>query len=184
MKKRIGDYLYLFGFAGLIVALDQWTKSIVRQRLAFGSTWAPWDWLVPFARFVHWQNTGAAFGIGQNLSLVFILLTVVVVVLIIYYYPSIPRQEWPLRVALILQLGGAVGNLIDRLTQAGSVTDFISVGRFPVFNVADASISIGVAVLMVGMWIQERKAESASDESEAQASEPDSSLSVENLQGE
>lgn len=184
MKKRVIDYLYLFGFAGLIVALDQWTKSIVRQRLTFGSTWAPWDWLEPYARFVHWKNTGAAFGLGQNLSLVFILLTFVVVVMIIYYYPSIPKQEWPLRVALTLQLGGAVGNLIDRLTQNGSVTDFISIGRFPVFNVADASISIGVAVLIVGMWIQERNAEPALDESDAQASEPDSSLSVEKLQGE
>ncbi len=184
MKKRAIDYLYLFGFAGLIVALDQWTKSVVRQRLAFGLTWAPWDWLEPYARFVHWQNTGAAFGLGQNLSLVFMLLTVVVVAMIVYYFPSIPREEWPLRVALTLQLGGAVGNLIDRLTQDGSVTDFISIGRFPVFNVADASISIGVAVLIVGMWIQERKAESASDQPEPQASEPDSSLSVENLQGE
>jgi signal peptidase II len=184
MKKRVIDYLYLFGFAGLIVALDQWTKSVVRQRLAFGLTWAPWDWLETYARIVHWQNTGAAFGLGQNLSLVFMLLTVVVVAMIVYYFPSIPREEWPLRVALTLQLGGAVGNLIDRLTQDGSVTDFISIGRFPVFNVADASISIGVAVLIVGMWIQERKAESASVESDAQASEPDSSLSVENLQGE
>jgi signal peptidase II len=55
-----------------------------------------------------------------------------------------------------LQLGGALGNLIDRLTQ-GYVTDFISVGTFPVFNVADASISIGVAILILGMWIKERR---------------------------
>lgn len=184
MKKRIVDYLYLFGFAGLIVALDQWTKTAVRRRLAFGLSWSPWDWLEPYARIVHWQNTGAAFGLGQNLSVVFMLLTIVVVAMILYYFPSIPRQEWPLRVALCMQLGGAIGNLIDRLTQNGSVTDFISVGRFPVFNVADSSISIGVAVLVVGMWIQERRTEAASSQSDSPVPEADSSLRVENLQDE
>ena len=54
-----------------------------------------------------------------------------------------------------LQLGGAIGNLIDRIS-SGYVTDFISIGTFPVFNVADASISIGVAILILGMWVKER----------------------------
>ena len=58
-----------------------------------------------------------------------------------------------------MQFGGAVGNLIDRLT-IGFVTDFISVGNFPVFNIADSSISIGVVVLIGGMWIMERKQKS------------------------
>jgi signal peptidase II len=55
-----------------------------------------------------------------------------------------------------MQLGGAVGNLIDRLT-IGYVVDFVSVGQFPVFNVADSSITVGVAILLVGMWLQERQ---------------------------
>jgi signal peptidase II len=56
-----------------------------------------------------------------------------------------------------LQLGGALGNLTDRLFRDGQVTDFISIFNFPVFNVADASISIGVVILAIGMWINERK---------------------------
>ena len=57
-----------------------------------------------------------------------------------------------------MQLGGAIGNLIDRLT-IGHVTDFISVGTFPVFNIADASISVGCVVLLLGVWWQERTAQ-------------------------
>jgi signal peptidase II len=56
---------------------------------------------------------------------------------------------------MCLQFGGALGNLVDRVT-IGHVTDFISVGSFPVFNVADSSISVGVVILIVGMWIKER----------------------------
>jgi signal peptidase II len=59
--------------------------------------------------------------------------------------------------ALVLQMGGALGNLISRLVE-GTVTDFISIGSFAVFNVADSSISIGVAVLIAGMWLEERRA--------------------------
>jgi signal peptidase II len=69
----------------------------------------------------------------------------------------VPRSEWYLRLALCLQLAGAVGNLIDRIYQ-GFVTDFISLGTFAVFNVADASISTGVAVMLVGLWFKERQA--------------------------
>jgi signal peptidase II len=56
-----------------------------------------------------------------------------------------------------MQMGGAIGNLVDRLT-IGHVTDFISVGKFPVFNIADSSISVGCVVLLLGVWWQERVA--------------------------
>ncbi len=128
---------------------------MVRANLAFGETWVPWDWLSPYARIVHWHNTGAAFGMLQDFGLAFTLLEMVVAVAILYYYPQVPKDDWSLRVAMILQLGGAVGNLIDRL-RAGEVTDFVSVGSFPVFNVADASISTGVAILLLGIWLKER----------------------------
>ncbi len=67
------------------------------------------------------------------------------------------KQDWTLRVALGLQLGGAAGNLVDRLSM-GRVTDFISIGNFPVFNIADSAISIGVVVLLLGVWINEQRA--------------------------
>jgi signal peptidase II len=74
---------------------------------------------------------------------------------IIYYYPQVDPADWSLRVAMAMQTAGAAGNLLDRLMHQ-EVTDFISVGIFPVFNVADASITVGVAVLLLGVWIKER----------------------------
>ncbi|MEJ2601309.1 MAG: signal peptidase II [Anaerolineales bacterium] len=156
MKKYFKDYIFLFSLAGAIVALDQWTKYLVRQNLPFQAIWSPWPWLTPFARIVHWKNTGAAFGIFQGFGDVFTILAIVVSIAILYYFPQVPRRDWTLRLAMGMQLGGAVGNLIDRLF-FGSVTDFVSVGNFAVFNVADASISIGVAILILGMLAKERQ---------------------------
>lgn len=154
--ERVRDYLMLVGAAGLVVAADQWTKYLVRTRLAFGEMWSPWEALAPYARIVHWNNTGAAFGLFQSGGLVFTIVAVIVSAAIVIYYPRVPAGQLALRVALTLQLGGAVGNLIDRLAH-GTVTDFISLGTFPVFNLADASISTGVAVLVASMWVEERR---------------------------
>jgi signal peptidase II len=156
LKKYLWDYVVLIGVAGIIVALDQWTKYLVRTRIPFGGSWSPWQWLEPYARIVHWQNTGAAFGMFQGFGTVFAVLAVVVAIAILYYYPRVPSSEWALRVAMVMQMGGALGNLIDRLT-VGTVTDFVSVGTFAVFNVADASISVGTAILILAVWISERK---------------------------
>lgn len=140
----------------LIVALDQWTKSLVRANIPLGGSWLPagWEWLSPYARIVHWYNTGAAFGMFQQGGMVFTVLAFVVIGLILFYYPQVEKADWSLRLAMSMQLGGAAGNLIDRLT-VGHVTDFLSVGTFPVFNVADASITVGAAVLFLGIWMME-----------------------------
>ncbi len=156
LKRFFRQYGFLISFAAVIVTLDQWTKALVRNNLDFEEMWVPWDWLLPYARIVHWKNTGAAFGMLPGLSDVFTILAIVVAIAIFIYYPQVPRGEWSLRLAMGMQLGGALGNLIDRLTR-GFVTDFISVGTFPVFNVADACISTGVAVLILGMWFNERR---------------------------
>ena len=89
--------------------------------------------------------------------MVFTVLAFIVIAAIIYYYPQISKVDWPLRLAMSMQMGGAIGNLVDRLT-IGHVTDFISMGTFPVFNIADASISVGCVVLLLGVWWQERVA--------------------------
>jgi signal peptidase II len=155
-KSAFRDYLTLAMMAGAIILLDQLTKSIVRANLALGEMWSPWAWLEPYARIVHWKNTGAAFGIFQGFGDVFTVLAFVVAGAILYYFPQVPREDWVLRLAMGLQFSGAVGNLIDRLT-IGWVTDFVSVGRFPVFNVADACISIGTVILVLGVWIKDRQ---------------------------
>lgn len=159
MNRKWKDYFVLFGIGGVIVTLDQWTKWLVRTNLPFQGTWLPqgWEWLSPYARIVHWENRGAAFGMFQNASLVFTVLAFLVIAAILYYFPHVGVEDWPLRVAMGMQLGGAAGNLIDRLTLQGGVTDFISVGTFPVFNIADSSISVGVAVLILGVWWKERQ---------------------------
>jgi len=157
VKSLIQRYWQIVGIAVVIVALDQWTKSLVRANIPMGGSWLPesWGWLSPYARIVHWYNTGAAFGMFKEGSMVFTVLAFIVIGLILYYYPQVEKADWSLRIAMSMQLGGATGNLIDRLT-IGHVTDFISVGKFPVFNVADASITVGAAVLFLGIILMEQ----------------------------
>lgn len=163
------DYLTLFSIAGAIAIIDQTTKYLVRSNLALGDMWSPWEWLEPYARIVHWNNTGAAFGMLQGLGDIFLILAIVVALAIVYYYPQVPKEDWTLRLAMGLEFGGAVGNLIDRLT-IGSVTDFVSIWRFPVFNVADLCITLGAIVLILGVWYREKK-----ENQEAVETEPDTS---------
>lgn len=157
MNKFI-DYLRLFGVAGVVIALDQWTKALVRANIPFAEAWLPdqLSWLSPYARILNWSNSGAAFGSFQGFSWVFTVLAFVVAGMIIYYYPRVDAADWWLKLAMGMQMGGALGNVVDRLTNQGQVTDFISVGTFPVFNIADASISVGVAILVLGMWVKEQ----------------------------
>lgn len=184
MKRYIQDYIFLFSIAGLVVIFDQWTKNLVRTNLEISETWVPWEWLAPYARIVHWRNTGAAFGLGQDLSIVFALLAFLVVGAIIFYFPQVERSSWLIRLALCLQLGGALGNLLDRLMHDMHVTDFISVGRFAVWNVADAAISVGTAVLILGVWLDERKQKQTELLSDDPEEETEDSYSTEEIQGE
>ena len=177
MFSKIKKYFLLVGIASVIIILDQVTKSLVRANITFGASWSPWEWLMPYARIVHWSNTGASFGMFQGFGMVFTILSLIVAAVIVYYYPRVPVEEWPLRIAMGMQLGGALGNLIDRVTR-GEVTDFISVGNFAVFNIADASISVGVAVLLIGMWWKEKadsKKAALKLENEQQMEQPNSS---------
>lgn len=158
MKKYLKAYGFLLPIATSLIVLDQLTKSWIRNNLVFNELLMPWDWLAPYARLVNWRNTGAAFGIFQGMNEVFVVLAFVIIGLILIYFPKIEEEDFYFRLALSLQMAGAAGNLIDRLYR-GYVTDFISVGRFPVFNVADSCITMGVVVLLIGMWIEERRSQ-------------------------
>ena len=158
MKKYLKAYAFLLPISVSLIVLDQWTKSLVRANLAFNEVWMPIEWLAPYVRIVNWHNTGAAFGIFQGMNGIFLVLAFFIITMIMFYFPQIPAGDYYFRLALSLQMAGATGNLIDRLYR-GFVTDFVSVGKFPVFNVADSCITMGVAVLLVGMWIEERKTE-------------------------
>lgn len=160
MKKLLKDYAFLFSIAGTIVLLDQWTKILIRQNLGMGEVLPIADWLTPYARIVHWYNTGVSFGMLQGSNDIFKIFILAVVIAIIAIFPRISNEHWTLRLAMAMQLGGAYGNMLDRFI-VGHVTDFISVGNFPVFNVADSSITIGVVVLLLGFWLQDRKEKQA-----------------------
>ena len=161
--RFIKIYRSLFLIALAIIVLDQVSKELVRTYIPLNNYWVPWEWMAPFARLVHISNTGVAFGLFQGMGTVFAILAMIVSVAIIIYYPRVPTDDWTLRLAMGLQLAGALGNLIDRLV-FGYVTDFISVGNFAVFNVADSSITIGVGVLLLGIWLQERRAKQQAPE--------------------
>ncbi|MCX6054029.1 MAG: signal peptidase II [Chloroflexi bacterium] len=156
MNKFFRSTRWLFMIALIIVIIDQITKELVRANLAFGEVWAPWDWMLPYVRLIHITNTGVAFGMFKGANWLFMILAMVVSIGIIYYYPKISSEDWVIRIALSMQLAGAVGNLIDRII-FGQVTDFMSVGTFAIWNIADASITGGVFVLLIGVYLQERR---------------------------
>jgi signal peptidase II len=179
LKKSLKEYLFLIPVSGTIIVLDQFTKFLVRSNLAQGEVWSPWQWLLPYARIVHWYNTGVAFGLLQGQNWFFAILAVIIASAIVYLYPRFSKEDWPLRLALALQFGGAVGNLIDRIL-VGHVTDFISVGNFAVFNIADASITMGVLAMIVGIWWKDHQDERSKkkDHQMTEKQEVDSILST------
>jgi len=136
----------LFFSAALVVAvLDQATKALVRGFLDRGETW-PDD---SFVRLHYVTNTGAAFGILQNQTGFLIVTTVVGLAAIYLYYRYPPFDHIVAPIAIGMMLGGAAGNLLDRL-RMGEVTDFIDFRFWPSFNVADSSITVGITALLIG----------------------------------
>jgi len=142
--------------SGSVLVLDQITKLLVDKSMTIHQSVE----IIPnFAHFTYLRNTGAAFGFlagsHSTLRIVFFgLISVVAIGCIVYLLRSIRPQQKTLLVSLSLILGGAVGNLIDRL-RLGEVIDFIDLHwyhfHWPAFNVADSAISIGVVVLFVQM---------------------------------
>ena len=160
-KEILRRYLPLIFGGGALIALDTWTKAWVHRHIPYGGMWLPEGlmWLHPYARLVHTRNTGTAFSMFagiEDINLVIGVVAALVSLFVFLYFPRIPRQEKVLRAALVLQFAGAVGNLVSRV-QYGYVVDFVSVGNFAVFNVADASITVGVAVLLLAVILEEVK---------------------------
>ncbi len=155
-QSRIKGLVMLLGIAGLLIALDQWSKALVREQIAMGSEVYPIPFLAPFFRFTYWKNTGAAFGIFQNANMPLLILSILISLVVVWLYFKSEDEPLIFRISLAMMLGGAIGNMIDRI-RFGFVTDFIAVGRFPVFNIADAAVTVGVAIMLIAMLIHERK---------------------------
>ena len=155
-QSRIKGLVMLLGIAGLLIALDQWSKALVREQIALGSEVYPIPFLAPFFRFTYWKNTGAAFGIFQNANMPLLILSILISLVVVWLYFKSEDEPLIFRISLAMMLGGAIGNMIDRI-RFGFVTDFIAVGIFPVFNIADSAVTVGVAIMLIAMLIHERK---------------------------
>ena len=162
-RFRRADAAFLLVAAAVIV-LDQVSKHLVRANLSPGESF-PEEGLL---RITNVSNTGAAFGIFQGQTFFLIAATFVGLGTIALYYLYPPMEHAAVRLALGLQLGGAIGNLADRL-RAGRVTDFIDFRFWPAFNVADSSIVIGVSII-VGFFLL---LESLSREKQGRSAPPD-----------
>lgn len=157
VRKRKGQFVSLMAAIIVVVAIiDQLTKILMLNILKDGPIYVIGDWF----RFRLLFNPGAAFSMGENSTWLFTCIQIAFVVGISIAAPRIEHRITAVGLAMIA--GGALGNLIDRLFRApeffvGHVVDFISVGDFAVFNIADSAITCGVAVFIIGMLLEERE---------------------------
>ena len=134
--------IYMAALLVTIFAVDQATKGWVRGNVFPGDS-IPTDGLF---RITHTFNTGGAFGILPNQTTLLMLASIVGIGILLLFLRNAGIPGIWLRTSLGLQLGGAAGNLVDRIT-LGKVTDFIDIGAWPVFNLADSSIVVGLVIL-------------------------------------
>ena len=149
--RRIYRDRFLFSVLVLSLVADQLTKQLVVTSMRLGES-------VPaqgFLRITYVTNTGSIFGLFQGQTFALSIASFVGVAVLLYFYHAHQLPGLLLRTSLGLQLGGAIGNLADRL-RLGHVVDFIDVGRWPIFNLADSSIVIGITVLVSIFMLEER----------------------------
>ena len=149
--------VYWLWLSAAVIFLDQVTKQMIVKSFAWYETKA----IVPHFNLVYLKNTGAAFSMMSNApAIVFIALGVAVSVGILVWLRRNPRGQTMIAIAFCLILGGALGNVIDRVTRQ-YVVDFIQVfwgtHYFPAFNVADSAITVGAGLLILDMILQSRK---------------------------
>ncbi len=156
-------YKLVIILAAVILVLDQITKIWIESNLALGETRI----IIPgFFNLVHVLNKGAAFGFLADLedplrTYFFIAATGLAMVLVIYLLRTVQRRDYYLFSALGLILGGALGNMVDRI-RLGQVIDFLDFHlgshHWPAFNVADVAISIGAILLIISFYVKKRYA--------------------------
>ena len=147
VTRSSGTYLRLGVTALVVVLLDQITKSLAVDRLGDGHVIEVVDGAVSLRLTL---NSGGAFGLGQGFPLFFLAATIVVIALILLWVRNL--DDHTLAIPLGMVLGGGIGNAIDRLFRdtGGRVVDFVDLHVWPVFNVADASITVGVIAIL---WV-------------------------------
>lgn len=143
-----------FIFIAIIVVLDQLVKYLIQANLDLNQT-------IPiingFFHITYIQNTGAAFSILQNQTLLLIFLPLTITLIVLFYITKKRKTEhWVLLLSMTLIAAGGIGNLIDRIAY-GFVVDFLDFRVFPIFNVADISVSVGCGLLVIYMFVIEPK---------------------------
>ena len=136
----------------ITLSIDQLTKYLVTQNLPIYQSW-PTSGIF---RITYVTNTGTAFGLLQNQSTFLTIGSFIAIFFLYYLYKNFIFENKLLNIAVGLQLGGAIGNLIDRL-RLGFVIDFIDIGWWPVFNIADSSIVIGITIISIFIIFEPRK---------------------------
>lgn len=150
--------MFYYVIALLVIALDQLTKWMIVKKMEYGESI---EIIENLLYITSHRNRGAAWGILQGQMWFFYLITVVVIIAIVYYIQKMAKTSRLLGTSLALMLGGAIGNLIDRVFRQ-EVVDFVHTYifsySFPVFNIADASLTIGVVLLVIHMFLEEKNA--------------------------
>jgi signal peptidase II len=141
--------------AAVVFVVDRLTKGLVAANIPLGTE----QQVLPFLWIANTENSGAAFGLGRNATLLFLAASVVIAILLIGYAIR-NRLDAFTGLVLGLVLGGTLGNGYDRLFH-GQVTDFLNLHWWPVFNVADSAISVGMVLLILGYVIRHRNDSSA-----------------------
>jgi signal peptidase II len=140
----------------LAILVDQLSKILVESRMRLGQSISV---MGDFFRLTLIKNAGGAFGIFLGGGWFYLLASAVAVVMIFFYLRRLSKQLFLPRISLAMILGGALGNLIDRL-RCGVVTDFLDFGigdvRWPVFNMADAFVTVGVLLFLFSMFPSKR----------------------------
>ena len=133
---------FLIPFLGLLIA-DQAVKHLVRTTMVQGQS-------IPIIENIfhitYIENPGAAFGILANQRMLFLILTAVIVGVMIYLYCNLSNKKSLTAISLGIVVSGAIGNFIDRFMQ-GTVTDFLDFRIWPIFNIADIAICVGLALI-------------------------------------
>ena len=144
MTKRTRAAAWALATCGAVVAIDQASKSAIRENLARGER----DEMLPFLTLTNTRNRGVAFGLAGDVSPVLIGATLVVLLGLLGFLAVRARGEWAIWLPAGLLIGGALGNLADRVRD-GAVTDFIDLPLWATFNLADVAITVGVILLVV-----------------------------------
>lgn len=173
-RPTLRHWAVFLGLIAAIIALDQAAKALIVSRIAPGQTVVVIEPLADFFRLTYSQNTGAAFGMLPSAGWVFSLIAVTVSIVMVIAHARMDRAAWGKRLAMAFIIGGALGNVIDRV-RFDYVIDFINY-RIPgvisnVSNIADHAIVGGVIALLVITW----RADDEKDTTESPAPPADAS---------